>query len=106
MFFLEETTGNEDTTSATSGSSGSGQQQQDWTAVWACFDEPHIILGSGLSKAVLDVARNAVAEMRRYYSRKIVDVLVRITRQSIDLLRRKFSDSGTLYNFKFNNHGC
>lgn len=33
---------------------------------------------------------NAVSEMRRYYSRKVIDVLIRVTRSSLDLLRRRF----------------
>lgn len=37
------------------------------------------------------MVRNAVAEMRRYYSRKVIDVLIRVTRQSLDVLRKRFS---------------
>nr|CAD7405488.1 unnamed protein product [Timema poppensis] len=68
-------------------------QQQDWSVVWDCFDNPHKLLctGGGLSKAMQEMVRNAVAEMRRYYSRKVVDVLIRVTRQSLDCLRRRFS---------------
>ncbi|KAG8237937.1 hypothetical protein J437_LFUL017487 [Ladona fulva] len=84
-----------------------GEQQQDWTAVWACFDEPHTLLqqagGIGLSKGMQQMVRNAVSEMRRYYSRKVVDVLTRATRQSLDAVRRRFtvitsslSDSGVV----------
>ena len=36
------------------------------------------------------MVRNAVAEMRRYYSRKVVDVLIRVTRQSVDAMRKRF----------------
>lgn len=38
-----------------------------------------------------DLVRNAVGEMRRYYSRKVIDVLIRVTRQSLDALRRRFA---------------
>lgn len=38
-----------------------------------------------------DVVKGAVGEMRKYYSRKIVDVLVKVTRQSLDALRKRFS---------------
>lgn len=36
------------------------------------------------------MVKNAVAEMRRYYSRKVVDVLIKVTRQSLDCLRKRF----------------
>lgn len=34
---------------------------------------------------------NAVSEMRRYYSRKVIDVLIKVTRSSLDVLRRVFA---------------
>ena len=56
-----------------------------------------MLANSAMSKVMNDVVSNAVSEMRRYYSRKVIDVLVRITRQSVDDLRRRFSmDSGKL----------
>lgn len=33
---------------------------------------------------------NAVSEMRRYYSRKVIDVLIKVTRASLDILRKRF----------------
>jgi len=82
--------------SAADGSAAS-QQQQDWSIVWEYFDSPHKLLvqaGGGLSKVMQDMVRNAVAEMRRYYSRKVVDVLIKVTRHSLDCLRKRFiSDS-------------
>ncbi|XP_046389607.1 dynein axonemal heavy chain 5 [Ischnura elegans] len=79
-----------------------GSQQQDWSAVWACFDEPHTLLqqagGIGLSKGMQQMVRNAVSEMRRYYSRKVVDVLTRVTRQSLDTVRRRFTLSSVSLN--------
>lgn len=71
----------------------STQQQSDWTIVSECFDKPHILLaipGGGLSKNMQDLVRNAVGEMRRYYSRKVIDVLVKVTRQSLDAIRKRF----------------
>lgn len=70
------------------------QQQTDWSSVHECFDKPHLLLGSGISKNLQDMVKGAMGEMRRYYSRKIVDVLVRVTRQSLDALRKRFSNSG------------
>ncbi len=69
------------------------QQQQDRGVVWQCFDEPHTLLAinGGLPKGMQDLVRNAVAEMRRYYSRKVVDVLIRVTRQSVDAMRKRFN---------------
>lgn len=61
--------------------------------VWACFDNPHQLLstpGGGLSKGMQDMVRNAVSEMRRYYSRKVVDVLIKVTRTSLDAIRKRF----------------
>ncbi|XP_033231151.1 dynein heavy chain 5, axonemal [Belonocnema kinseyi] len=75
------------------GSSETSQQQQDWSIVWACFDNPHQLLstpGGGLSKGLQEMVRNAVTEMRRYYSRKIADVLIRVTRTSLDSIRKRF----------------
>lgn len=41
---------------------------------------------------------NAVSEMRRYYSRKVIDVLIKVTRSSLDVLRRVFAqDSGIIF---------
>lgn len=37
---------------------------------------------------------NAVSEMRRYYSRKVIDVLIKVTRASLDLLRKRFVVDG------------
>lgn len=70
----------------------STQQQQDWTVIWECFDNPQTLLvgSGGLSKQMQEIVRNAVSEMRRYYSRKVVDVLIRVTRHSLDCLRRQF----------------
>ncbi|XP_066590394.1 dynein axonemal heavy chain 5 [Prorops nasuta] len=67
-------------------------QQQDWTMVWECFDNPHRLLTStgGLSKSIEELVRNAVSEMRRYYSRKVVDVLTKVTRFSLDAIRKRF----------------
>ncbi|GLV32121.1 Dynein heavy chain 1 [Carabus blaptoides fortunei] len=77
--------------------SSMNQQQSDWSVVWECFDKPHILLashGGGLSKTMQDLVRNAVGEMRRYYSRKVIDVLVRVTRQSLEVLRKRFALDG------------
>jgi dynein heavy chain len=77
--------------------SAASQQQQDWSIVWEYFDSPHKLLvqdRSGLSKVMQDMVHNAVAEMRRYYSRKVVDVLIKVTRHSLDCLQKRFiSDS-------------
>lgn len=62
--------------------------------VWECFENPHLLIGTGASKAMHEMVKGAVGEMRRYYSRKIVDVLVRVTRQSLEELRRRFSSTG------------
>lgn len=35
--------------------------------------------------------KNAVSEMRRYYSRKVVDVLIKVTRKTLDLIIKQFS---------------
>lgn len=75
-------------------SSASSQQQQDWSVVWECFENPQTLLASpagGLSRGMQDMVRNAVAEMRRYYSRKVVDVLIKVTRGSLDCLRKRFA---------------
>lgn len=61
--------------------------------IWECFDNPQTLLANptkGLSKGMQEMVKNAVAEMRRYYSRKIVDVLIKVTRQSLDCLRKRF----------------
>lgn len=71
--------------------SSSTQQQSDWSLVWECFEKPHLLLSGGMSKAMEDMVRGAVSEMRRYYSRKVVDVLVKVTRQSLEALRRRFA---------------
>ncbi|KAJ8672889.1 hypothetical protein QAD02_004150 [Eretmocerus hayati] len=75
-------------------SSETPQQPQDWSLVWACFDDPYQLLLANegtLSKNLQEMVRNAVSDMRRYYSKKIVDVLTKITKYSLDTLRRRFS---------------
>lgn len=42
-----------------------------------------------------DMVKGAMSEMRKYYSRKIVDVLVKVTRQALDALRRHFDVNGS-----------
>lgn len=37
------------------------------------------------------MVKNAVSEMRRYYSRKVVDVLIRVTRRTLDLIIKQFA---------------
>lgn len=37
-----------------------------------------------------DMVCNAVVEMRRYYSRKVIDVLIKVIRAALDTLRRRF----------------
>lgn len=69
------------------------QQQQDWSLIWECFDNPQTLLtnsSGGLSKGMQEMVKNAMAEMRRYYSRKVVDVLIKVTRQSLDCVRKRF----------------
>ncbi len=71
-----------------------GQQPvQDWSVICECFDKPYSLMyaSNTMSKVMNDIVANAVTEMRRLYSRKIVDILARVTRQSVDELRRKFS---------------
>lgn len=45
---------------------------------------------NGLPKGMQEMVFNAVAEMRRYYSRKVIDVLIKVTRTTLDTMRRKF----------------
>lgn len=57
-----------------------------------------MLANSTMSRMMNDIVANAVSEMRRYYSRKVVDVLVKVTKQSVDELRRKFDiNSGILF---------
>lgn len=94
----EESGGGKDATQARADNSvaenPAAQQQQDWSVVWEYFDNPQKLLlqpGGTFSKVMQDMVRNAVAEMRRYYSRKVVDVLIKVTRHSLDCLRKRFS---------------
>ncbi|KAF5305838.1 hypothetical protein FQR65_LT07577 [Abscondita terminalis] len=72
--------------------STSTQQPADWSLVYECFENPHLLLGGGLLKTLQDIVKGAMSEMRRFYSRKVVDVLVRVTRQSLEALRKRFSE--------------
>lgn len=77
--------------------------QQDWSVLWNCFDDPHQLLTTpgALPKGMQEMVRNAVSEMRRYYSRKVVDVLIKVTRISLDAIRKRFIrelDSGNALN--------
>lgn len=72
--------------------SGNANQQQDWSILWSCFENPLSLLSvnSGLPKGMKEMVCNAVSEMRRYYSRKVIDVLIKVTRTSLDMLRKRF----------------
>lgn len=37
------------------------------------------------------MVKNAVNEMRRYYSRKVIDVLIKVTRRTLDLIIKQFN---------------
>lgn len=65
--------------------------QPDWSTVCEFFNNPFVLAAYELPPTVYTLANSAVKEMRRYYSRKVVDVLIKITRHSIDALRKKFS---------------
>lgn len=69
----------------------SGDAQSDWSTVCEFFNNPFVLAAYELPPTVYTLANSAVKEMRRYYSRKVVDVLIKITRHSIDALRKKFS---------------
>ncbi|CAH4038579.1 unnamed protein product [Pieris brassicae] len=80
------------TVSTLNESTSSGQQ--DWSAVWECFESPHRLLSipaGGLSKSMQEMVKNAVSEMRRYYSRKVIDVLIKVTRRALDLIIKQIS---------------
>ncbi|XP_037924624.1 dynein heavy chain 5, axonemal isoform X2 [Hermetia illucens] len=70
---------------------GNGQQQ-DWSILWSCFDNPLSLLSTkdSLPKGMQDMVCNAVVEMRRYYSRKVIDVLIKVIRTALDKIRRRF----------------
>lgn len=72
--------------------SGGGNQQQDWSILWSCFENPLSLLSAnnGLPKGMKEMVSNAVSEMRRYYSRKVIDVLIKVTRFSLDAIRKRF----------------
>lgn len=72
-------------------SATASQQQSDWSSVWECFEKPHILFNEETASSMQEVVKGAVAEMRRYYSKKIVDVLVKVTRSSLEALRKRFS---------------
>ncbi|XP_050432698.1 dynein axonemal heavy chain 5 [Adelges cooleyi] len=65
--------------------------QQDWSTVCEFFDNPFVLAAYELPPTVYTLANSAVKEMRRFYSRKVVDVLIKITRHSIEVLRKKFA---------------
>lgn len=92
--------GSDESDARNDGESTSTQQQSDWSLVWECFENPQLLLNDGMSRAMQDMVRGAVGEMRRYYSRKIVDVLVKVTRQSLDALRKRFSITGKVLNLE------
>lgn len=71
--------------------SAASQQQSDWSPVWECFEKPHILFHEETAKSMQEIVKGAVSEMRRYYSKKIVDVLVKVTRSSLEALRKRFS---------------
>lgn len=79
------------------GSAASPSQPQDWSILWSCFENPLSLLASssGLPKGMQDMVNNAVSEMRRYYSRKVIDVLIKVTRASLDTLRKMFFGDAT-----------
>lgn len=74
------------------GGGGSANQSQDWSILWSCFENPVSLLSvnNNIPRGMKEMVSNAVAEMRRYYSRKVIDVLIKVTRSSLDMLRKRF----------------
>lgn len=68
------------------------QSAQDWSILWSCFENPVSLLSvnNNIPRGMKDMVSNAVSEMRRYYSRKVIDVLIKVTRSSLDMLRKRF----------------
>lgn len=84
-------------------------QQQDWSILWSCFENPLSLLSmtSGLPKGMKEMVSNAVSEMRRYYSRKVADVLIKIIRASLDMLQKRFTvdeNDRNVSSYKVKNH--
>lgn len=78
----------------------SGEAQTDWSTVCEFFNNPFVLAAYELPPTVYTLASSAVKEMRRFYSRKVIDMLIKITRLSIDALRKKFSqESGETTNY-------
>jgi dynein heavy chain, axonemal len=73
----------------------SNETQTDWSTVCEFFNNPFVLAAYELPPTIYTLANSAVREMRRYYSRKVIDVLIKITRQSIDALRKKFSQESS-----------
>lgn len=72
---------------------GNTNQQQDWSLLYSCFENPLSLFTSyegGMPKGMIEMVFSAINEMRRYYSRKVIDVLIKVTRASLDMLRKRF----------------
>lgn len=48
------------------------------------------------------MVKNAVSEMRRYYSRKVVDVLIKVTRRTLDLIIKQFASENLGIDGRYN----
>ncbi|XP_055923365.1 dynein axonemal heavy chain 5 isoform X2 [Eupeodes corollae] len=89
---LFDATPKDQQSSAKSSGDKEGNQQQDWSILWSCFENPLSLLSTSesLPKGMQDMVCNAVVEMRRYYSRKVIDVLIKVIRAALDMIRRRF----------------
>lgn len=99
MYYIYNFLLDEDQDIQTEIGSSTTQQQSDWTQLWECFEKPHLLLHPNMCKSMVDSVKGAVTEIRKFYSRKVIDVLVKVTKQSLDALRRRFSPSGRLLRF-------
>lgn len=73
------------------------QHLSDWSLVQECFEKPHILLSGGMTEAMGDIISSALSEMRGYYKRKVIDVLIKVTKNSLDVIRKRFVTDCKLY---------
>ncbi|CAG7835361.1 unnamed protein product [Allacma fusca] len=75
------------------GTPSSQRNQPDWSMMDQLYDRPHClhnILGAKCSKELKEIARNSNEDIKYMFSRQIFELIVRIVRASLCLVRRRF----------------
>jgi dynein heavy chain len=78
------------------GSPGNQRSQPDWSLADKLFDSPHLlhgVLNGKCTKEIKEMARNGNEDVKYYFSKQVFEIMVKVIKTSLSLLRRRFVGS-------------